>query len=472
MVLRKVLPLCLVSCVLASLASIVSASDAADFAGHWEGEIAVAGSALGVKIDLAHDGGSWSGTIDIPMQGAAGLPLEIRSVEGEKIVFAIAGIPGNPTFEGTLEGTSIQGTFKQGSLDTTFELSSEKKLEMPERPQEPKPPFPYEIEDVTYESGEITLAGTLTVPAGEGPFPAVLLLTGSGPQDRDETIFGHKPFWVIADRLTRSGIAVLRVDDRGVGDSGGSIARSTLEDFADDALVGVAFLKTRTKIDPERIGLLGHSEGGIVAPLAASRSSDVAFVVLLAGTGVPGIDVISEQTGRMLRTQGVPEGVVENQLRQQRRVNEIAASDISAEAVEAEVRAIAAEQLAAAPGIDETQFEQQLQAQIKELTSPWLRFFLSHDPRPALRKVKVPVLALNGGLDLQVVPEQNMPEIEAALKGNPDVTAKVLPGLNHLFQKAETGKLSEYAQIEQTISPEVLDLVKEWILERFGPGAG
>lgn len=344
------------------------------------------------------------------------------------------------------------------------------------RPQEPKRPFPYTAEEVSYASGEIKLAGTLTIPQGSGqgsgPFPAVLLITGSGPQDRDDASYGHQPFLVIADHLSRRGIAVLRVDDRGTGGSTGNVDEATTADFARDALAGVRFLKSHPRIAKDRIGLLGHSEGGIVAPLAASQSPDVAFVVLLAGTGVPGAEIVRRQSELIARAKGAPEEAIQRSQEALQRTFEVLRVVPDRAARTASLRPLGKDLLV-------TLSEDQIRtlggigaagdAVVKGINTPWFRYFIDYDPRPALRKVKVPVLALNGTLDLQVPPDPNLPEIAKALKQarNQDVTVRRLPGLNHLFQPATTGSPAEYGVIETTIDPQVLDLVTSWITKRF-----
>ena len=456
------------------LTNPLSAADPS-ISGPWHGEIELPSQMgkLQVMIELRQEDGTWKGDIDIPAQGAKDLPLDGITVDGSKVKFSIAGIPGAPTFDGTLADGEIRGTFSQGGASMPFRLErGAAEAEALHRPQEPKPPFPYTAEEVAYANGDAKLAGTLTIPAGPGPFPAVLLITGSGAQDRDESIAGHKPFLVLADHLSRNGIAVLRVDDRGVDGSSGGGAGATTADLAQDALAGVRFLKQHAKIAPERIGLIGHSEGGLVAPLAASQSPDVAFIVLLAGTGVPGREVLARQLEAIARTGGLPEDRIKIEVdRQQRLIRALetgkdpAALEASLrEAAKANVAAMSEEEVKMGGGA-----KAMIEGQVKALGDPWLRYFVNYDPRPALRKVKVPVLALNGTLDLQVIPDQNLPEIEKALKeaGNPDVTLRTLPGLNHLFQPAKTGSPGEYAMIETTLDPSVLDLVTRWIQERF-----
>jgi len=440
---------------------------APEFLGHWEGSIAVPGAALTVAVDLSHSGGYWSGTADIPMQGAKGLPLSGIRIAGADVEFSLADIPGDPTFEGTLSEGRISGTFTQAGARFAFELGREEKP-APARPQEPHPPFPYEQDEVAYSSGPVTLAGTLTYPSRGRPFPAVILISGSGAQDRNEELLGHKPFLVLADHLTRAGIAVLRVDDRGVGGSGGSVSQSTSDDFASDVLAGVAFLKTRSEIDARRIGLIGHSEGGIIAPLVASRSEDVAFIVMLAGTGVPGDEVLRRQTALISRASGADEEQTRTILADLDKALALIKADADEKAIRDQLRRLVAAQLG--EGLAEAQLEQSVDQAMLQMGSAWFRFFVRYDPRTALRAVRVPVLVLNGGLDLQVDPEQNIPEIRKALEeaGNKEYTVTVLPGLNHLFQESKTGSPLEYYGIEETIDPAALDAVRQWILARVG----
>ncbi len=458
--------------------SLARAAEPAAVGGHWEGEINLPqNQMLQVKVDLEEASGAWKGTIDIPLQGAKGLPLEQITVQGPKVRFVIAKVGGVPTFDGTLENGEIRGTFTQGGLSVPFRLGRQA-IEVIHRPQEPKPPFPYTSEEVTYKNGDVKLAATLTIPPGDGPFPAVVLITGSGPQDRDETVMGHKPFLILSDYLSRHGVAVLRADDRGVGGSTGSTSDSTTADFAQDALAGVRFLKTHPKIAPGKIGLLGHSEGGVIAPLAASQSPDVAFIILLAGTGAPAPELLLRQAELISRAQGASEEAIRKEAESLKRMFAILTSEKDPAARTAKLREAVKSSMAAAS-------EQEIKSaggpdawadlQVKRVSSPWFVFFIGYDPRPALRKVKVPVLALNGELDLQVPVDMNLPAIERILKesGNRDVTAKRMPGLNHLFQHAKTGSPAEYSQIEETMSPEVLSLISGWISERFAaPGKG
>jgi len=457
----------------ASPAATLTEAAAKPFLGHWEGTLSLPMAEVAVKVDLAFDGGALSGTIDIPMQGSKGMPLADFGIDGDAIRFKIKDVPGDPTFDGTIADGEITGKFKQGGAAFDFMLGRDE-VKGPNRPQEPKPPFPYDQEEVSYTNGDITLSGTLTLPKGPGPFPAALLITGSGPQDRNEMLLGHKPFLVLADHLTREGIAVLRVDDRGVGGSTGDTMQSTTSDFAGDAIAGVHFLMTQERIDPSKIGVIGHSEGGIVGPLAASRSKDIAYVVMLAGTGVPGNEIMPLQMEKIARAGGVPEETIAKQVALQRQLLDLLGSDKSSEEIAAPLREIAAKQVALSGGLEggseDASSDEAIKQAVQGILNPWFRYFVTYDPRPALRKLSVPVLALNGSLDTQVDPEQNLPEISKALKegGNPDVTIKELPGLNHLFQAATTGAPSEYVNIEETMSPVALEIVSDWILKRFG----
>ncbi len=323
-----------------------------------------------------------------------------------------------------------------------------------ERPQTPKPPFPYQQEEVGYPNPEanIHLAGTLTEPSGGGPYPAVLLISGAGPQDRDETIAGHKRFLVLADYLTRRGIAVLRVDDRGTGKSTGWFEVSTTQDFASDAEAGIRFLQKRPEVDQKHIGCIGHGEGAIVASMVAARIPQVSLIVLLAGTALPGEQVLLTQMARSETAAHLPD-------------QEIKADQKIGKALYDAVRK--GKTVADYPDVDE-QFAAKWQKQLDRMKTPWIRFFLSYDPATALEKVKCPVLALDGTKDLEVDAEQNAAAMKAAFArgGNHDTTIEILPGLNYMFQPAQTGLAWEYPAIPETISPKVLEIIGDWIAKR------
>lgn len=435
------------------------------FTGNWSGEMELSGSKLELiyKISL-EENGELSAKMDVPAQGARDLPVSKAEVKTDSIFLQVAMIAGR--FEGKMiNDTTISGNWSQSGLNFPLTLNRTEKVTELKRPQTPQPPFPYREEEVSYENTKagIKLAGTLTIPENAENFPAVILISGSGAQDRDETIFEHKPFLVIADYLTRNGIAVLRVDDRGVGGSEGNTGNATSEDFAGDVLAGIEFLKTRKEVNSSKIGLIGHSEGGIVAPVVANKTSDVAFVVLLAGPGIPGEQIIYEQ-GRLI---GLASGMTEEQVEQNRKTQEAIFNIIKTE----KDSAIRLDRLQRTftggmyPMMNEDQ-KKAVDQQISAVNSPWFSHFLKYDPYPALTKLKCPVLALIGEKDLQVPPNSNLPAIEKALAegGNKNFKTLELPGLNHLFQQCETGAVAEYAQIEETISPEVLEIISEWIL--------
>ncbi len=453
------------------------AAQTVDAAGHWEGSIETPGQALVVMVDLAETDGAWSGTIDIPAQGADGLPLSDVSVDTDSgaVRFTMQGVPGEPTFEGTLAGGEITGEFSQGPARLPFRLGREAvEVEAPSRPQEPEPPFPYDAEEVEYTARDVKIAGTLTLPPGDGKVPAALLISGSGALNRDLELAGHKPFLVLADHLTRLGIAVLRVDDRGIGGSTGSTWQSTSRDKANDVLFGVRFLRGHDRIDPERVGLIGISEGGLVAPLALNRvePGTIAYAVLLAGPGVPGGDLLRQQLRRIAAADGAPAEMIEELAALQDKGLRIIASDMPRAEAEAALRQVAEGQMAASPEtaqLSGEDLEAALSAAVDTNLSPWFRFFIRYDPRPALGGLAVPTLALFGGKDTQVDADQNQSAMEAAFAGagNRDITVRRFPEMNHLFQTAGTGSPNEYAQIEETMAPEVLDLIGSWIAERF-----
>lgn len=449
---------------------------ASDIAGTWQGMLDVTVVKLRLVVEFKKkEGGGYTATMDSPDQNAFGIPIDEVTVADKTVKFAIKMLGG--AFEGKLadDGKQIEGKWSQGGLSLALNLKPGEKVAPPKRPQEPKPPFPYNAEEVSYENKEagIKIAGTLTLPKEGGPFPAVLLITGSGPQDRNEELMGHKPFLVWADYLTRRGIAVLRVDDRGVGGTGGKPGESTIEDHVGDALAGVAYLKSRSDIDAKKIGLIGHSEGGLVAPGAAVKSSDVAFIVLLAGTGVTGEQILYSQGKLIAKAAGAADEAAEKNEQMQKKIftvlketDDPAAAAVKLAAVLAEVAATLTEEQKKAIEASAGLAEQQM----KMLLTPWFRHFLTYDPKPVLEKVKCSVLAINGEKDLQVDPKLNLPPIEAALKaaGNKDFTVKELPGLNHLFQASKTGAISEYQQIEETINPVALEVAGDWLAKRVG----
>ena len=396
------------------------------------------------------------------MEGVTDLPTTITA-DGANVTIEIP--VAAVVFEATVETDSLSGIWKQGGAEVPMSFTRQAEPFTLVRTQEPQPPFPYESVEVRFDNGPITLGGTLVIPEGAGPFPVAVLISGSGQQDRDESIMGHKPFLVLADWLARQGVATLRYDDRGVGESGGNPIGATSADFAEDALAAVVFLA-----DDERfstIGLIGHSEGGLIAPMVAAQA-DVAFTVLLAGPGVPGAEVLAKQTEDLMRAEGASRSAVDWRVGWGTEVIALAASDMDSADVAAQIRGVM--EAAAAdvpPGFEQLVSDAAIEETVAAFTDPWLRYFLAYNPQPALEALAIPVLALIGDLDLQVSAELNIPALEAALAGNSDATVTELDGLNHLFQTATTGAVSEYGQIEETFAPEAMELVSDWILERF-----
>ncbi len=453
---------------------VTAASVPKELEGIWEGKIAVTGGIelrIVLKVEKDKDGALIAYLVSLD-QSPVGIPIGSIALANGELTFESKRIGAKYAGKPNKAGTAFEGSFMQSGAKLPLVLKKTEKMSELRRPQTPKAPFPYRAENVTYENkpAAIKLAGTLTIPAGAGPFPAVILLTGSGAQDRDETLLGHKPFLVLADYLSRRGIAVLRVDDRGVGGSTGSITESTTEDFAGDALAGVEFLKGRKEIDHGKIGLAGHSEGGLIAPIAAARSGDVAFIVMMAGTGLPGTDILLAQGQLILKANGASESELKAQERLQTTIFNAMDKEKDAKAVQSKVK----EFLASLPESDRKalgDIDSALsESALGRVNSPWFRFFLHFDPRPVLQKVHCPVLALNGERDLQVPPKENLAEIAKALKagGNEHVKTVEIPNLNHLFQPCKTGSPSEYAAIETTIDPEALRIIGDWIAAQAG----
>ncbi len=464
--------------VLAALLLAVSALSTAA-SERWKGRVDLPSGPLEFTVLIGVDAetGKPGAKIDIPAQGAIGLSLVDVVDTGEKISFTIGPVGAVFSFAPAADGATAEGKLEQSGM--TFPASMEKLSEEERasaeagRPQDPKAPFPYSQWEVRYENPAdgASFAGTLTVPEGRGPFPAAILITGSGAQDRDESLLGHRPFAVIADHLSRNGIAVLRSDDRGVGGSSGGKDGPTTIDFAGDVAAAAKYLKEFKTIDQDGIGLIGHSEGGLIAPMVAASQPDIAFAVLLAGPGVNGKEILREQVQALAVAAGAPEAIAAEQAEQQQAILAKIVNGESDAAIETSIREVVTAQIEA-QGMAETMSDEGIElavkAQLAALTNPWMRAFLTLEPSESLSETTCPVLALNGSLDTQVLAWQNLPAIEKALKraGNKDVTIKEMPGLNHLFQHATTGGFAEYAQIDETFSPEVLELMTTWITER------
>lgn len=461
------------------LAALLLAITAHGFAqegvfGHWTGVIGPDQLDLGINVNIQGSEEAPEATIDIPVQGLFDFPLEEVVVQDGSFSALMPGIPGDPRLEASLAEGVLAGTFSQSGA--TFELVLERS-EGPaglNRPQEPELPLPYYTEEVAVVSpaGGVTLAGTLTVPDGEGPFTAVLFITGSGPQDRDEALFGHRPFFVLSDLLTRAGYVTLRLDDRGVGGSEGDDSQASYEDMAADGVAAVEFLTARDEV--AQVGLLGHSQGGYLAPVIA-QEADVDFIISLAGPAVSGEDVLLLQN-RLIIESSVPDGVpaeqveaaVQMQLGFLEQLFELLhAGDI--EAARATVADTVRVQLGSNHGLSEEEFEAVVAAQVEANTSPSMVSFMTFDPQPSLRETTVPFLAVYGGLDVQVDAAQSSGPLEEALTaaGNSDFSIVVIDDMNHILQPAVTGSLDEYPLIETTVHEELIALLPEWLDARF-----
>lgn len=450
--------------LLQAVATLAQQATPAQITGPWQGTLEAAGAKIPVIFRLSSsESGQLTATMDIPMQGVKGMAIPEVSFKQDSLYLRIP--EGGIAFVGKLTGPeTINGHWKQAGM--AFPLSLAKGIR---RPQTPAKPYPYEEQEVTVENkaAGITLAGTLSIPTGKGKHPAVILFTGSGKQDRDMGLMGHQHFLVLADHLTRQGFAVLRLDDRGAGKSGGNYATSTTQDFVSDAQAAYTFLKSHQQVNPKKVGLLGISEGALIASSVAAANKDVAFVVLMAGSAVPGVDLLVSQNEAILRSQ-IPQETLQKHLQLRRAQFEVAASNAELFEASQKIRTLELEAKTTM-----TQQEKQMLNLVPEsentavalMTTPWMRYFLAYDPAPALRKLKMPVLALNGSKDLQVPAAPNLAATETALKaaGNKRYTIKELPDLNHIFQTADTGQMHEYATIEETIAPVALETISNWM---------
>ncbi|MBN2636871.1 MAG: alpha/beta fold hydrolase [Prolixibacteraceae bacterium] len=432
--------------------------------GNWSGKLELPTGNLELIFKISeNESGNLVTKLDVPAQGAKDLAVSETKISGDSLFLNVAMILGK--YEGKFTPDFIiEGNWKQGDLILPLTLKKTNSITELKRPQTPKEPYPYlekEVEYINPKSG-LKLAGTLTLPRIEKNCPAVILISGSGAQDRDETIFEHKPFMVIADYLTRNGIAVLRVDDRGIGGSEGNTSNATSEDFAGDVEAGVNFLKSINEVNPKQIGLIGHSEGGIVAPIVAAKSNDISFIILLAGPGIPGDEILIAQTELINRAAGMSESVINQNLQVTKKLVEILKTKNDAPEAKKKLQEAFSGGMYQMANDDQKKL---IDAKIDEINNQWFRFFLSYDPIPTIAKVDCPVLALNGSKDLQVPADENLFAIEKALKegGNTIFKTMKIDGLNHLFQHCKTGAPEEYAQIEETFSPEVLSIINNWI---------
>ncbi len=430
--------------------------------GEWDGTLTVSQTELAITVDFQLAEQGLTATIDIPQQGVADLPLANVQFDDPVITFELTEL--SSTFEGQYSGDAIDGGFSQAGTSGTFALT-----------RVPPAPLPYQAQEVVYQNGDIDLAGTLTLPSTTGTYPTVVLVTGSGPLNRDSDIFGFPVFGILADHLTRNGIAVLRSDDRGVGGSTGDVTLANLEDYAGDVVAAIEFLKTHPNVDGSQIGLIGHSQGALVSAIASATSSDVAFVVMLAGQTLGYPELLESQVEAILRAEGAPEEFVQAEIALQRAVNMAVTTGegwdevevLLAERIRAQISALSDAQRALLGDVDNF-VAQVTQENLVILQSPLFKFQMEYDPVPVLEQLDIPVLALFGELDTQVLPELGRLALDQAIDtfGNDDYTTVTFPGANHLFQQAETGAISEYAALEPQFISGFLDTVTGWLLAR------
>lgn len=451
--------------------------------GDWWGILGAGAQKIHTVLHVVRLGdGTLAASFQSPDQTPASFPAHM-TYAGETVTFQVEAVAG--TYEASLgaDGT-LTGTWQQRGFSLPLAMVRGTPPGADEPPDTPRSPFPYRSEDVTYPSLDrgVTIAGTVSIPPGPGPFPAVLLVAGSGPTNRDERIGRHKPFLVLADALARHGVMVLRSDKRGIGSSTGEASTADLDAYARDAAAGLDYLKARKEVDARRIGILGHSEGGLVAPMVAVslRPRQVAWLVLMGAPAVPGRDLLLEQTRLIMAAEAVPE----EQSRTAREVNrtlyDVVVAEKDPRQLRARLRPILEAAMGPATGLTRAKADARratIDGQLQTLMSPWFRQFVSYDPVVSLEKLHCPVLALYGDLDLQVPPAQNLAPMQGALQAakNPGFTGHLLVGHNHLLQRGHTGLPSEYETIPETMSPDALERICSWVLKttttlKDGPG--
>ena len=438
------------NCLLIVLFTFLTAQTAmSQIEGYWKGKIDLGVQKLETAFDIKADGNGYSATFDVPAQGAFDIPVDETTFQDGRLQLTMSAL--GASYSGTLKDDVIEGEFTQHGMTFTLNLAKAEKVEQQKaRPQDPQPPFNYHIEEVAFvnEKEGNTLAGTLTIPEGEGPFPAMVLVSGSGQQNRDEELMNHRP----SDYCARHGIAVLRYDDRGIGGSTGEVENATSMDFSYDAEAAFDYLRNRKEINATKVGILGHSEGGVINFMVAARRPEVAFLVSLAGPSVNGIEVLKEQQKAILRASGMTEEAVQFNSNTNAQMFDIIEASSSREEADSLLR-----NLLKGWGYNEELTEQT----VGQMASPWMYYFLKYDPTEAIVKTNCRALLLNGSKDLQVIASQNLLAYEKIIAdyGKTNMTLRELPGLNHLFQHCETGSPNEYFEIEETISTEVLEMI-------------
>jgi len=437
--------------------------------GDWYGVINVMGTEMRLSYTFTISGDTLKATMGSLDQGVFGIPMEKVELLKDKLIITQSSML--LKYKGVVneDFTQIKGIYAQSGQEFKLNLGRKKiEKKVLVRPQELNPPFPYYSEDVSFvnKKESLTLSGTLTLPSKEGKYPVVVLISGSGAQDRNEELLGHKPFLVLSDFLTRKGIGVLRYDDRGTAKSTGSHSTATTADFATDVEAAIDYLKKRKDIDKKKIGLIGHSEGGLIAPMVAVNRKDVSFIVMLAGPGIPGDEILIEQGKLIALAEGKDSATVIKDANVAKQMYTIINNDTQEEAkvkltefIRNEIDGLSEEEKKSIPDVEGI-----INSKVNTLNNVWFRYFLSYDPRPTLQKLRVPLLAINGEKDLQVPFEANLEAIKEAVPSNEFNLIKAIPKLNHLFQTSDTGAVSEYGELEETFSPIALGIISDWLL--------
>ncbi len=452
----------------------VSAFSQNAFVGIWQGKVNI-GMDLRVVFTLKQDESkNFTATMDLLDQGITGIVTNDVIVKDDSLTINVKEFQGSYSGKLTNE-TTITGNWKQG-ITTALQLNKIEKLPVIHKPQTPLPPFSYKSEDVIYSNnnGSIQYGATITMPFGEGPFPAVVLITGSGQQNRDEEISGHKPFAVIADHLTKNGFAVLRVDDRGVGQTTGDVTSSSTLDFANDVNSGLDYLMSRKEIDKKRLGLIGHSEGGMIAPILAAKRKDISAIVLLAAPGKNGTEVLIEQNEAFYTSRGLSKEYVSSYMDLFSAILHLIKNSPDKEALKIKATAEVESWLQKTPKniviattgiINDDNKSLFIDKIVEAMGSPWFQYFLNYEPQQFIEKLTCKVLAINGSKDAQIFAKSNLAGIEAALKKSKSKSYRIkeYEGLNHLFQKCKTCTVQEYGALEETISTDVLKEIAAWL---------
>ena len=433
---------------------------AQEIIGDWYGNLNVQGTELPLIFHIQKTNSTYISKMDSPKQGGFDIKVDKTEYNNSTLKMTISAL--GVKYEGSYDKNreKIKGTFQQGGKSQPLNLLREKIIKKVNRPQEPKKPYPYSSENVTFfnKKDSINLAGTLTLPKNTKNFSTVILISGSGPQDRNSEIMDHKPFLIISDYLTRNGIAVLRYDDRGVGESQGEYFKATSKDLSTDTEAAIKYLKSRKDISKNRIGLVGHSEGGLIAPMVATNSNDVSFIILLAGPGLKGEQILLLQKKLIEQRSGIDEVTINKSQEIFKGAYEIiSTSKGNNEELRSKLKGYFDEKF------NNSMEDKQLNSLIESISSPWIKYFMKYDPSSTLKKLNIPVLALFGMNDLQVPSVENSKALEDL--ENKNIEVMQLENLNHLFQESKTGMPDEYSEIEQTISPKVLDIISKWIIE-------